>query len=104
MRTRHPRPSGPFWQQLREAVFRRDGYRCSSCGHSPKRSDRRRPESNMLTVDHVVPMKDGGRSVVENLRPLCRACHHIRNSGAPPLDLSPFAGKRQRQAPPESAP
>lgn len=38
--------------------------RCACCG-----------EAKPLEADHIVPLKKGGRNVIENLQPLCRACN-----------------------------
>jgi 5-methylcytosine-specific restriction endonuclease McrA len=52
------------WQELRAKVLLRDGYRCRDCG-----------SVSGLTVDHIIPIAQGGRSVVSNLRTLCYICH-----------------------------
>lgn len=31
-------------------------------------------------IDHIIPIEDGGPDVFENTRPLCSACHWLRNA------------------------
>ena len=53
------------WQAVRRAVFKRDGYRCTSCGKAGK-----------LECDHRVPIFLGGDWWdIEGLQSLCRGCH-----------------------------
>lgn len=51
----------------RFAVLKRDSRRCQICG-------RRAPEVE-LTVDHKVPVRDGGSNDLPNLWTLCRDCN-----------------------------
>lgn len=53
---------GPEWFALRRKVLRRDGYTCAEEGCS----------APAVIVDHIVPAAEGGRTVLENLRALCR--------------------------------
>lgn len=55
---------------LRFQVLRRDRYTCLSCGDSPIKN-----KSCDLEVDHVRPFARGGRTVIENLRTLCKRCN-----------------------------
>lgn len=48
----------------REAVYRRDGYRCVTCGAGDE-----------LSIDHIVAIKDGGTNRLENLQTMCRSCN-----------------------------
>lgn len=56
--------------RLRWRVVVRDRFRCVACGRSP---------ANDLTVelhvDHIMPWRDGGKTVLENLQTLCRDCN-----------------------------
>ncbi|MCW5198851.1 HNH endonuclease, partial [Desulfobulbus sp. F3] len=36
-----------------------------------------------LTMDHVVPLSQGGRSVKNNLVPCCKACNTAKKSSLP---------------------
>lgn len=42
----------------------RDGYCCAACG-----------SKDSLTVDHIIPLRDGGKSRHDNLITLCRPCN-----------------------------
>jgi 5-methylcytosine-specific restriction endonuclease McrA len=53
--------------RLRREIMQRDGYRCVHCG--------RAKGDVKLTVDHIVPISLGGRTVPENLQTLCRTCN-----------------------------
>ena len=59
----HPAIENPRrWQAVRRAVFKRDGYRCRSCG-----------KAGRLECDHVVAIFRGGDWwAVENCQALCR--------------------------------
>lgn len=52
------------WEEMRMAVIRRDGCRCTRCRSTED-----------LTVDHIIPVAQGGRTVMSNLRTLCVDCH-----------------------------
>lgn len=54
-------------------IFRRDGYECQYCG---VRGDK-------LTLDHVVPRKDGGGETWENLVCACTHCNNRKGDGRP---------------------
>jgi 5-methylcytosine-specific restriction endonuclease McrA len=75
----------PFW--VREAVWERDAGKCQKCSlqlrkKAPWSQDwqeygklraawrKVRPE-----YDHIVPFSEGGATVLENMRLLCRVCH-----------------------------
>lgn len=50
--------------ELRRRVFERDGYCCRSCS-----------SSELLAVDHIVAVINGGTDDVDNLQTLCRTCN-----------------------------
>jgi DEAD/DEAH box helicase domain-containing protein len=70
--TNDPNDYGPGWNRLREAVRRRDGFRCQICGtlESPTRQH---------DVHHKVPFKAFPSAAeanrLDNLITLCPACH-----------------------------
>lgn len=64
---RKVKAEGSFTLQEWEALKAYYGYTCLRCG-------RREPEIE-LTIDHVVPLSQGGRNSIENLQPLCRTCN-----------------------------
>ena len=59
----------PIPEDVRRAVFRRDGGRCAACG-----------SDELLQFDHVIPVAMGGASALENLQLLCAPCN--RDKGA----------------------
>jgi DEAD/DEAH box helicase domain-containing protein len=70
--TNDPNNYGPGWNRLREAVRRRDGYRCLICGaeeYAGRQHD----------VHHKVPFRSfnsvAEANRLENLITLCPACH-----------------------------
>lgn len=63
-------------KELREQVFERakdaaGNYHCACCGITDK-------SRVLFQIDHIVPMNNGGKSVVENLQVLCRQCNGIK--------------------------
>ena len=44
-------------------------HRCLACGAW---------HGDDITIDHVVPMGAGGSNRIENVQPLCRACHDVK--------------------------
>lgn len=57
----------PYWEELREFVFRRDQYTCHLC-HS-------RLPASKLNAHHIDPKEDGGIDGARNLQTLCLDCH-----------------------------
>lgn len=51
-------------QDVRRAVWQRDGGRCVECG-----------ATEYLEYDHIIPWSKGGATSVENLQLLCRGCN-----------------------------
>lgn len=64
--------SGPREDSLRDAVFRRDGYRCVYCAEVQP--------SELLTLDHVEPRMRGGDNSSGNLVAACRLCNTRKGS------------------------
>ncbi|NOX62931.1 MAG: DEAD/DEAH box helicase [Chloroflexi bacterium] len=76
---------GPNWVEQRELARARDGFRCTQCG-APERGHRQHD------VHHIRPFRSFGyipgvnnahleANRLENLRTLCRACHHRMEQG-----------------------
>lgn len=65
-RTRRRRLLGPMSKTARDAILKRDGYRCAYCPCD---------DPVMMTVDHVVPLSKGGTHDPENLVCACTACN-----------------------------
>lgn len=64
-------------RRRRPAVLRRDSYRCCRCGFGGQDKQR------ALTVDHVVPVAQGGNSKLPNLQTLCLNCNVLKADEAP---------------------
>ena len=62
--------------ELREGTFKKanvsDGYVCARCGKTFK-------DRKFLQVDHIIPMNQGGLSVLDNLQILCRKCNAVKS-------------------------
>ncbi len=68
-----PRRHTPAWS--RRGVFERDAYTCAYCG--------RRGAARELTIDHVIPASQGGRSTWGNTVTACTRCNQ-RKAGRTP--------------------
>ncbi len=56
----------------RRNLYRRDGFICRYCG--------RRPRTDELTIDHVVPRSHGGRTTWENCVLACEGCNKRKSN------------------------
>ena len=59
--------------ELREEIARRDNYTCQICG-------KYMPDGVGLHIDHIVPIKKGGKTVPSNLQVLCSKCNGKKSS------------------------
>lgn len=55
-------------KDLRKQIMERDNYTCQRCG-------KYMPDEVGLHIDHIVPIKRGGKSVPSNLQVLCSKCN-----------------------------
>ena len=55
-------------KELRRKIIERDHYTCQICG-------KYMPDEVGLHVDHIIPIKKGGKSVESNLQVLCDKCN-----------------------------
>lgn len=69
-RRRTPEERHRIPMMLRFQILKRDDYRCALCGDSPAIT-----KGTTLEVDHIHPFSQGGKTVAENLRTLCRRCN-----------------------------
>lgn len=69
---------GSHWirREKRRAIYNRDAHACVYCG-----------SKHNLTLDHVIPVEDGGDNDATNLVTACRRC----NSRKGTMDLRTFA-------------
>ena len=54
----------PISDAMRSQVWRRDGAQCVKCGRKEN-----------LQLDHIIPVKKGGATTINNLQLLCRSCN-----------------------------
>lgn len=54
-------------KKVRFDIFKRDGFTCQYCGAHPPQA--------ILHVDHIVPVKEGGRNEDTNLITACDCCN-----------------------------
>lgn len=63
--------------RLRMEIFKRDNFKCVICGATK--------DDDLLEIDHIVPVCEGGNNDPENLRTTCRRCNKglflTRNNG-----------------------
>ncbi len=57
-------PRIPIPTAVRQYVLERDGYCCQHCG-----------ATKHLTIDHIIPLAQGGTNDISNLQTLCRSCN-----------------------------
>jgi len=57
-------------------IYKRDNYRCLSCGCKVVKSDTYRPDQ--ATIDHVIPMSKGGSHTIDNIVTMCHTCNSIK--------------------------
>lgn len=69
---RVPAFEAPF---TRTSLLRRDDHRCQYCGS--------RPPSSQLTIDHVVPRAQGGRTSWDNCVAACVRCNSRKGDRSP---------------------
>jgi 5-methylcytosine-specific restriction endonuclease McrA len=62
-----------FTPEQKEAIFKRDGYKCVICGRGKK-------EGVELQVDHIKPKYLGGESRIENGQTLCAQHNFIKKT------------------------
>ncbi|MBP3243359.1 MAG: HNH endonuclease [Ruminococcus sp.] len=55
-------------KELRRKIMERDNYTCQKCG-------KYMPDEVGLQVDHIVAIKNGGKTVESNLQVLCDKCN-----------------------------
>jgi HNH endonuclease domain protein len=58
---------------LKEKIAKRDNYTCQICG-------KYMPDGVGLHIDHIIPIKKGGKSIPSNLQVLCSKCNGKKSS------------------------
>jgi 5-methylcytosine-specific restriction endonuclease McrA len=66
--------NGSKWisKKKRHAIYMRDELSCIYCGDGP--------ESQILTLDHLIPQELGGENNVSNLVTCCKSCNCMKGS------------------------
>ena len=76
------------WARTKRRILNRDRRRCYVCGASA------------VTVDHVVPVAEGGSHDDRNLAAICGTCHDTKTKAEAARGVRRFAAKRMRPAEP----
>lgn len=102
---------------LKVTVFERDRFTCQECGRSFSLDgvpikQAIRVLNGALHIDHIVPVNQGGRATLENLRLLCAGCNlkrprvfspeelaHAATCGSPPQSAATGGGLRPESNP-----
>ncbi|WP_156136045.1 HNH endonuclease [Delftia sp. ZNC0008] len=98
----------PAHAALRAFVFHRDGYACVRCGVKAVNvpadydgAEALRTNSqlssgwpDMLVADHVLTLRAGGTSTIQNLQTLCETCNRRKQKE----DRSAFEAYREKEA------
>jgi hypothetical protein len=71
MLKKHRRLSSRARQEQREILIQKYGFKCWWCG--------KRLTKHTLTIDHFVPLHNGGSNQIRNLRNSCYACNQARS-------------------------
>ena len=72
------KPHKALARRVRKAVYERDNFTCQICGYRPRRIPKDWDGSyspGNLSLDHVVPYRDGGEFTEANLQALCLTCN-----------------------------
>lgn len=65
------RLEGKAYEELRQQILRRDGWRCQRCG-----------KSEQLQIHHIERRSHLRKDVEQNLITLCANCHRIVHTGS----------------------
>lgn len=85
-------PPKKFWKRLRWRILCRDKFTCQYC------LEQRPPRG--LNVDHIVPVRSGGKSVPENLVTACCSCNKAKGN----LRLPDYVVKEMDRGPLQETP
>ena len=56
-------------QEVRDYIFSRDGNNCLCCG-----------AIDNLSIDHIIPVINGGENDLSNLQTLCKKCNSSKGT------------------------
>ena len=60
---------------FRRRILCRDGYKCVYCGRESSAAAESHKRYSILSIDHLIPISRGGKTVVENLVTCCLDCN-----------------------------
>ena len=63
-------PRIPIPDSVREYVYKRNNYQCQSCGKTN--------QETQLSIDHIIPLAQGGSNDISNLQTLCLSCNQSK--------------------------
>jgi 5-methylcytosine-specific restriction endonuclease McrA len=85
-----------YTKSLRYATFYQKGCKCVSCGKEgeyfqldPGDSPKRRhfnlytADGTLMTKDHILPKKHGGKDIVDNMQTMCVYCNSLKGCKIP---------------------
>jgi 5-methylcytosine-specific restriction endonuclease McrA len=58
-----------FSKKIRYRIFKRDNFTCKKCG-----------SKKHLTIDHIIPVSEGGSNRDNNLHTLCNDCNQAKKA------------------------
>lgn len=71
-------------QKSIKKIFERDGIKCSYCGieltHKVLQGETDWRLKNYATVDHIIPLAQGGTNKLSNLTMACRSCNRQKGT------------------------
>ena len=65
-------------RELRQSQWWKNRRACNTCYYCKTDTPARK-----LTMDHVVPLARGGRSIKSNLVPCCKSCNNLKKNLLP---------------------
>jgi 5-methylcytosine-specific restriction endonuclease McrA len=80
-----------FPRDIKEAIFKRDNYRCVVCGNG-------RYNGYEIHADHITPRSKGGKSIVENGQTLCSEHNMMKKNYGVTDFLKSFSEKMIKRA------
>jgi 5-methylcytosine-specific restriction enzyme A len=75
-------PRTPISAAARSYVFDRDGHQCQTCGATEN-----------LTIDHIIPLAQGGTNDISNFQTLCQSCNSRKGARITPENQRYFSSK-----------
>ena len=67
---------------LEEKVFKSydNGFRCEYCNREMKITTPKKPYSEVFSLDHKIPLDQGGQNTVENIAIVCLRCNIVKST------------------------